>query len=197
MSVSIGEEKKQKPETYLVYLTSGQIHTEFVFELEAAPVNWEKFLGEELVTEINPSKKIKYISIGWGEKRFFYEMATWDQLTFELAFSAIFLPSRSAVHVELAETLSPYLKHYRLYLSKEEYLSLYEFIKDSFDLENGRPKKIDDYNYYKRDRFFWGKGNYHLFRTCNMWSVEGLKKIKAKRPLWSPGKQGIDWTYSK
>src|SRR5690606_20882086 len=160
-----GEEKNGE---YTVYLTSGQIHTEFVFDLQSSPIDWPAFIPVE---SINPSlTNIRYISIGWGDRRFFYELLDWSDLTFDLAFSALFLPGESAVHVEYASELNSALKHYPLKLNAEDYQKLFSFIKSSFALKDGRVQKIDEFNYYENDRFFHGTGSYHLFNTCNMWT---------------------------
>lgn len=188
--VHVGEEKQGE---FTIFVSSGQIHTEFVFDLQSSPVDWSNLIPFSLV---NPKiESARYISVGWGDRRFFYELLEWSDLTFDLAFSSVFLPGESAVHVEYANELNPSLKHYKIQINEGDYLKLYEFIKNSFKLENGRPIKIDEFNYYENDRFFYGVGSYHMFNTCNMWTHRGLAIIDAQRPLWSPFKWGIDYVY--
>lgn len=178
---------------YPVYISSGTIHTEFVFDLHNSPITWSEFIPFET---INPSlQSARYISIGWGDKRFFYELLEWSDLTFDLAFSSVFLPGESAVHVEYANELNSSLKHYKIQIDEAAYLKLFEFIKNSFVLESGIPIKIDEFSYYQNDRFFVGVGSYHLFNTCNIWTSRGLESIDAKRPLWSPFKYGFETFY--
>lgn len=188
--IFVGSEREGE---YPVYISSGLIHTEFVFDLENSPVDWPEFISLET---INPSlQSARYISIGWGDRRFFYELLEWSDLTFDLAFSSVFLTGESAIHVEYATELNPSLKHYKISVDKDDYLKLYEFIVASFRLKDGKPIKIDEFNYYENDRFFFGTGSYHMFNTCSMWTTRGLAVIDTKRPLWSPFKWGIENAY--
>lgn len=186
--ITLGEYKDRG--AYTVYISSGLIHTEFVFDTAHSPYEWRSFLPAQLVT--GKSVAGRFLSIGWGDKRFYYELLDWNDLTFDLAFSAVVTPSKSAVHAEYSSGLNPDLKYYKLKIDAADYMKLVNFIQDSFELDAGKPVKIDNFNYFNQDAFFWGKGHYHMFNTCNMWTVQGLREINARRPLWSPFKWGVE-----
>lgn len=185
-AIKIGD-KSTTPQ-YPVYVVSAGIHTEFIFDLMKNPVNWSE------LTKVSDTKAQflpRYLSIGWGNKRFFYEFQSWDQLTVELAVSSVLLPSPTAVHTTFLAQLPTYGKIYELRVSEEQYKALYEYIRSSF--KDGVSTKIDDFNYEGTDAFYWGEGSYHLFNTCNMWTRQGLAAMNMPRPLWSPFRFGIEW----
>ena len=186
--------KSTQSQEYILYVSSGDIHSEFVFDLAQSPYDWESFLPLNLVSPFSLGHEMaRYLAIGWGSKRFFYEFLTWDDLSIELAVSATLLGGPSAVHAEYSEQLRPELRYYEIKVSKENYLKLVQFIQDSFLLDsNDKVQKIDNFNYFGRDSFFWGRKSYHLFRTCNMWTAEGLEVMQVRRPVWAPFHFGID-----
>lgn len=186
-----GQEGSQE---YIFYVSSGDIHSEFVFDLTQSPYDWEAFLPVALVSHFSlEHERARYLSIGWGSKRFFYEFLTWDDLSLDLAISSTLLGGPSAVHAEYSERLRDGLRYYEIKVSKERYLKLVQFIRDSFLLDaNEKVQQIDKFNYFGRDSFFWGRESYHLFRTCNMWTAEGLAIANVQRPVWAPFHFGID-----
>lgn len=188
-NVFIGEKKLKADNKFVAYVSSGEIHTEFVFPVSNILFNWTDLIPVSQVTTKIPAPK--YISIGWGSRDFFFNMKSWDNINFPVVLGAIFLPGESALHVEYLENLDTVT--FPLYLTPKEYLELIAYIKDFFILDQqGKVQKISDYNYYETDKFFKSHHRYHMFNTCNMWTQNGLEKINAKRPLWSPGKYGIE-----
>jgi len=174
-----------------IYITSGEIHTEFMVDLVESPFSWEEFLPKEIVLKNNLSD-VKFLSIGWGSKRFFYEFLTWNDLSLELALSSTLIPNQSAMHVEYQNQFNENLKYYKIMVNQEIYMKFVNFVIGSFTLINGKVKKISDFSYSDYDSFFLGKQKYHIFNTCNMWTVEGMAILGVRRPLWSPFKFAIE-----
>lgn len=190
-NVFIGEKKLKANAKFVAYVSSADIHTEFIFPVSNELFNWTEIVPVSLVTNKIPAPK--YISIGWGSRDFFFNMKTWDEINFPVVLRAIFLPGESTLHVEYLEDMGRGTEIFPLYLTKKEYLDLITYIKDFFILDHERKvQKISDFNYYETDKFFKSHGSYHMFNTCNMWTQKGLEKINALRPVWSPGKYGIN-----
>jgi uncharacterized protein (TIGR02117 family) len=117
-----------------------------------------------------------YVSIGWGDKGFFLETPTWADLKFSTAFNAAFTGSETAMHVAYHEnepSVTPTTK--RKFVSPEKYHDLVNYIRDSFQLKNGRVDLIPGKGYWSNDNFYEANGSYHLFHTCNAWTNDGLK----------------------
>lgn len=185
-AIKLGD-KAERPQ-FPIYVLSAGIHTEFVFDLLRAPVNWNELAK---VSDTQAQFMARYMSVGWGNKRFFYEFQTWAQMNLELAVNSALLPSPSAVHVTFSNQLPTYGKVYELWVSDEQYKALFEYIRSSF--KDGVPVKIDNFNYEGSDAFYWGSGSYHLFNTCNTWTRRGLEVMNMPRPVWSPFRFGIEW----
>lgn len=188
-NIYVGEKKLKGANKFLAYVSSSQIHTEFIFPVTNSLFDWTKLVPVKIVT--TKISDPKYISIGWGSRDFFFNMKTWDDINFPVVLGAIFLPGESALHVEYLENLDSEV--YPLFLTEKEYLDLIDYIKEFFILDQQQKVQvISDFSYYQTDKFFKSNHSYHMFNTCNMWTLNGLKKIDAKRPLWSPGKYGIE-----
>jgi uncharacterized protein (TIGR02117 family) len=189
-SIMIGDRKVESHDKFMVYIASGSIHTEFIFPVSNSLFDWTKFIPINQVTNkiINP----KFISIGWGSKYFYLNMKDLSSLKILVILKTILLPSESALHVEYALDLTDTLPSRPLYLTSSEYLKLVTFIKDYFLLDSkGNVQKINEYSYYNTDKFFKSHHRYNILNTCNIWTLNGLKTIGARRPLWSPLKYGI------
>lgn len=190
-SILVGETKIQKAGKFQAYVSSGDIHTEFVFPVSNALFDWRELVPINLVT--NKILDPKYISIGWGSRDFFFNMKTWDEIKWGVILKAIFLPGESVLHVEYLKDLNDSPKLYPLYLTKDEYLKLISFIKNYFVLDDkGHVQRVSEFSYYETDKFFKSHHHYHMLNTCNMWTQKGLESINAKRPIWAPFKYGIE-----
>lgn len=190
-NILIGETKSQHPAEFQAYVSSSDIHTEFVFPVSNSLFDWRELIPVNSVTNQIPDPK--YISIGWGSRDFFFNMKTWDEIKWGVILKAVFLPGESVLHVEYLRDLNESPKVYPLYLTKDEYLKMISFIKNYFVLDDkGRVQKVSEYSYYVTDKFFKSHHRYHMLNTCNMWTQKGLESINAKRPLWAPFKYGIE-----
>lgn len=185
-------EKTVPPEKarHLIYVVSSDIHTEFVLPLKNKLVDFSTVLPEE---QFSSGQDIKFVSIGWGSKDFFFEMQTWDQLKFGVLFRSVFLPSESAVHVEYLKEVPKHELLFPLLIDDEAYKKLSAFILNSFAYDkNNQVQQLGHFSYYGNDRFYAGRNKYHLFTTCNEWTNKGLEAIGWRRPVWSPFKYAIE-----
>ncbi|MEA9357607.1 TIGR02117 family protein [Bacteriovorax sp. PP10] len=190
-NIFTGEYKSQDQTKFEAYVSSSEIHTEFVFPVSNTLFSWNQFIPVSSVTTQIPDPK--YIAIGWGSRNFFFNMKTWDEIKWGVILKAVFLPGESVLHVEYLKDLSESPKIYPLYLTKDDYLKLVSFIKSYFVLdEKGHAQKISEFSHYETDKFFKSHHSYHMLNTCNMWTQKGLEAIDAKRPIWAPFKYGIE-----
>lgn len=181
---------------YLVYVSSGDIHTEFVLPVKNDLFDFNSVLP--IVRVFPDTAKIKFVSIGWGSREFFFETKNWKDLKLSVVLKTIFLFSESALHVEYLEVLPQNQPMFPLQIDQGAYQKLVSFILRSFALdENHRVQQLGDFSYYGNDRFFKGHKTFHIFRTCNEWTNEGLEEIGWRRPFWSPFKFGVEMALRK
>jgi uncharacterized protein (TIGR02117 family) len=165
-----------------IFITSNGVHLDIILPVE----NVSHDLLEKL--EILPGTK--YISFGWGDKNFYIHTPEWSDLTFPVAFQALFLKSEAAMHVTCLPDLFPGWKKIPVCNGQLSELNLY--IKNSFKTDrykNLLKMEFEGYNRY--DAFYEGKGSFSLFRTCNVWVNTALKRTKVKTAVWSPFDFGV------
>lgn len=183
MRLSVNDETDPLAGTVDVYLVSNGVHVDVWVPAQHAARDWTTWFPPEL-----PVATSRYVAFGWGNREFFLEVPTWDDLTVGIALRAAFSPSASAMHVS-AFYGAPYENDqvHLLRLTPERYADLVVFLESGFVLDDrGRPVLIDHPGYAQNDRFFAGRGSYHLFRTCNVWTNEAVKVMGKQAAWWAP-----------
>jgi uncharacterized protein (TIGR02117 family) len=172
-----------------IFIQSNGVHTDFCLPTQVANFDWKTLVPIE---DYRFNKAFSYISLGWGDKGFFLDTPTWDDLTFETAFTAAFLPSPTAMHVSYLDEkpkLSDHLAN--CYITTDEYFKLVDYIKSSFKLINNQVELIPNRGYGLYDKFYEANASYHLFNTCNAWTNRGLKLIGVKTGIYALSADGI------
>ena len=117
----------------------------------------------------------RYLEFGWGDQAFYQAGEKHTGLTIQ----AIFWPTDTVIQVVALPSLpSEYysdIEVIKACVSNQEYLSLIEFVADSFSVnESGQIVEIKKGN-YGHSQFYKGVGRYYLTNTCNKWTAKGLK----------------------
>lgn len=166
-----------------VYLVTNGVHVDVWVPARTTTRDWATWLPPEV-----PADPDGYVAFGWGDRGFYLEVPTWDDLTVGVAARAILWPSATAMHVS-AYVGAPYPgpSVHLLGLDEAAYGALCAFIERGFDLDAaGRPKLIDHPGYQENDRFFEARGSYHLFNTCNVWTNGAVKAMGQRAAVWAP-----------
>ena len=175
-----------------IYLLSNAIHTDIVVPVRNQVFDWESFLDPKDFRD-RPSD---WLELGWGDRRFYFEMPTWDKFTMELALDALFLPDPAVMHVNyLYAHPEQYSSAKKIKISFATYEKLVKSIRSQFILKEERPMIILGKSYSDSDNFYEAQCSYSLIRTCNVWTAEILKASGLKHPLWSPTKWGLNFIY--
>ena len=174
-----------------VYLTSNGVHVDFVLPVQWRGIDWSDLLPYDQFTNVDDGHR--YLYFGWGERNFYLETPTWDDLTFSTAAHALLLPTSTVMHVEYAmwpPPLSETTK--RLVLSATQYQNLAREIVGSFRTRDGGEfQLIPGHGYRGTDNFYQANGTYHAFNTCNMWTNGVLKEVGVTTAFWSPFAKAI------
>lgn len=127
--------------------------------------------------------------LGWGNRKFYLETQTWDDIKLTNVLYAFSGLGETTVHVELTTDLLFNVKRESqrlLRLSESQFRSLCEHIGQTLRKDaQGMPLPIPCEPYGNSDCFFEGTGSYHVFRTCNVWVGEGLRKSGVRVGLWT------------
>ena len=177
-----------------IFMTTNSIHADLVLPVKNELFDWTTFLPK---SEFGAgAQKAEWIELGWGDRRFYLEMPTWEHFTWGLAADALLTPDPALMHVSyLPFHPTDYDSVFRLKISKNNYLKLVLAMKQSFALKNGRPDLLVGKSYDDTDNFYEGTGQYSLARTCNAWTADMLRDLGLKAPLFSPTKAGLSWAW--
>lgn len=192
----ISVEKEQTTNADIsVYILSNGVHTDIVVPAKNEWFNWCHFVDPQHT--LAKDSTASFVAFGWGDKGFYLETPTWDDLKFSTAFKAAFGFSTSAMHVTHYRSMKESARCKAITLSKEQYLRLTAYITHSFllneqqDAINISTKAV----YGTDDAFYEATGSYNLFKTCNTWANSALKSCGQKACLWTPFENGIFCQY--
>ncbi len=172
-----------------VYVKTNGVHTDICLPVETEVIDWKEFIP---IKDFPSLSKFEYVSMGWGDKGFFLDTPEWSDLTLKTALNAAILPSGTAMHVAYLENV-PVINESCKYVIMDEkkYPDLIEYVKNSFKLENGLVDLIPNSGYWNNDNFYEAHGNYHLFKTCNIWTNGALKVAGIKTAFYGLFSDGI------
>ena len=171
-----------------IYVQSNGIHTDICMPTFTDEMNWVSFLS------LDPYKedcKHDFISIGWGDKGFFLDTPTWAELKVSTALNAAFLPSQTAMHVAYSGEPEINDNRKKVFISKRNYKKLIKYVKKSFKKVENKVELILGKGYSGSDNFYEAHNSYHLFRTCNIWTNEGLKSANIRTGVYALFPDGI------
>ncbi len=163
------------------------VHVDVLVPTRTKVRDWGAWLPPEV-----PTRPAGYVAFGWGDRGFYLNTPTWEDLSVGTAAYAVLVPSETAMHVAAwpGPPRSSDRVH-RLGLTTSQYEALVVYLDASFALDaNGRPRLIDHPGYNNWDRFFVGQGHYHLLNTCNVWSNGAVRATGHRSALWSPFEWG-------
>lgn len=167
-----------------VFIKSNGVHTDIVVPIKNKYYDWNKVIKQKHT--LQPDARMNYVGIGWGDKGFYLNTPTWNDLTFETAFKAAFGFSTTAIHVTYYKKILENEKCVKLSLTGLQYKKLCDYILKSAQMENNEFINIKTNAVYgKHDAFYEANGTYSIFKSCNTWTNKGLKTSGQKSCLWT------------
>lgn len=189
---SITLNKKQADnDDVTMYISTNGMHTDYVFPIKSEYIDWSKKFPFENTKSKNTNQN--YVAIGWGDKGFFLDVDTWDNVKPSIAINAALGLGTTALHVTYLNNVSEDKDCKKITISAEQYKSLIHYVEQS--LKNNEEHQpiliVTDKVYGNNDAFYEARGSYSFLYTCNTWANTGLKKSKMKCCLWTPFQEGI------
>ncbi len=165
-----------------VYLHTNGIHLDIVIPIE----NISNLLKKNLIYR----KEDKYLSFGWGDKDFYLNTPQWKDLTFKTAFKAMFLPSKTLMHVTRYQEVQDTWVVVKL--SEEQLQKMNMAINNTFAINKaGHKLLLADKHYKNTDNFYRANGSYSIFKTCNTWANSIFKQSNLQSSVWTPFDFGL------
>lgn len=190
--IPVNRKKAQPSEGEYVYLTSDGIHIDIHVPIVTKHYDWTCLFPPS--TFKSGQQAYSYITFGWGDWGFYLDTPTWAELKTKTLLKAAFLKTPTVMHViySMHPPTDTKKKTKRLVLDDNQMQQLNQHILESIKLDqNGVPILIPDRGYEENDNFYFAEGSYHLFRTCNSWVNEAMKKIGVPTSIWSTASLGV------
>jgi uncharacterized protein (TIGR02117 family) len=193
-----------------IFIKTNGVHTDIVVPVKTEIMDWSKVVKYEhtLSRDTTP----QYLAFGWGDKGFYLETPTWDDLKISTAFNAAFGWGSAAMHTTFYHGMTESASCKKITISKRAYQQLVRYLQSGFlrtragaflhiDAQSSYAREALDegralvYRYGRHDAFYEGVGSYSMYHTCNTWANNALKACEQKACLWTPFDFGIFWQY--
>lgn len=166
-----------------IYVASNGHHTGLILPASGHGVDWLRRAKPDHLPD--PQGLGRWLLFGWGDRDFYLNTPTWDDVSAWTAIVAITGTGSSLVHVDHLDDPADAVTIRPLRLRRAEYLRLAAFIEASF--AEGGPVP----GYGQRDVFYPARGRYSMFYTCNSWVGDALAAAGVRVGLWTPFAGGI------
>lgn len=165
-----------------IFLSTNGIHLDVITP--------KKDIDIELLAGIKTTETEYYLSFGWGEKNFYLNTPTWNDLTFSTAIKALFLNSSTLMHITRYHQKQNGWVEIKITETALQHLNTYLLNTFKVD-ENGYKIILENKGYTTIDDFYKANGNYTCFNTCNSWVNTGFKQSGLKACYWTPFDFGL------
>jgi uncharacterized protein (TIGR02117 family) len=174
-----------EPCEYPIYASSDGFHTNLWVPVDTPVFRWRDQL--DLTQVGGDAAQFRYLQFGWGDRIFFVETPSWDQVQVSNALRALFRPGNASAllvkgHASVASPPNETVRCLRL--GKTDYLALMTFINASFQT-NGFGKQRIASGQDRQSSFYAATGHYSALNTCNSWTADGLRAAQVNTPLWA------------
>ena len=175
-----------------IYIANNGLHSDIVMPAKAQGLDWTPFVPKSDFADANSDAQ--WVAFGSGEERVYLETPRWQDITPGTIWSAL-TGGRRVMHVEWVS--NPGYMDRAIRLRPEEYRRLWAAIRADFELNDGRPQRIDHPGYGRSDAFYWATGKFNGLKTCNTWAAGRLRLAGVETSIWPPFVQGFVWRYRK
>ncbi|MBM3454806.1 MAG: DUF2459 domain-containing protein [Bacteroidetes bacterium] len=178
--------------TIEIFIVNTGVHTDFFFPKRNSVVNWDTLFP--ILNTKEKDTSLNYVAIGWGDRNFFLNTPTWDDLTLSTALKASFGLGPAALHVNYHEDVPSNFEIKRIFLSKNQYRKLVDYTLKNAVTDGKKPVLIaPPYPeiMQSNDAYYESFGSYGLFYTCNTFVNQGLIACGKRGALWTPFSGGI------
>ena len=170
---------------FTVYVSGDQMHTNFFVPVRTTAFDWNQHLNLATIGK-QAAADYHYLQFGWGDRTFYVETPSWDQVSLPSAVRSLVLQNPAALFVK-GHTAVPHYPNETLKcvsLSKGNYLKLMHFIEASFQTDRqGNVQRISS-GQDGDSSFYEANGHYSALKTCNSWIADGLRAADVNTPLW-------------
>ncbi|MEM8860169.1 MAG: DUF2459 domain-containing protein [Chloroflexota bacterium] len=186
-NLAVNTDFEPDPNGIEIFIISNGVHTDIAVPTVTDQKDWTEMFDPATFKPPIDNAVPSYIAFGWGDRGLYENVPTWGDLTFQILFTSMLLPTTSAVHVSyFIDRPKETPNAIAVKISREQYDMLIEEVLATLILEDGKPQSLNCCFFPNfRDQFYGSPFSYHIFYTCNMWTNEILKKIGLPAARWA------------
>ncbi len=178
-----------------IYVETNGVHAGLLLPVTTPDYDWRDIIRPEHFRVAYADAT--YYRFGWGNEEFYRKVPSVADATPGIVLRALFLPGRSAMHVdqELAPVRSRYVR--RVMVTPDQYRTIVRLVRAQFRYDrNGQVIAIPGLS--ATESFYAAHGRYSLFDTCNVWTNRLLQRAGIRTGLWTPFQGGVmRWRVNK
>lgn len=168
-----------------IYISSNGVHTDMFVPVTTSVFDWRTVLLEEHFQR--PTTRFEYVALGWGDREFYVNTPTWEEMSTATTACALLLPTDTIMHAQFGYIRAESDSIRRVRLSIAQYERLVASLRSSFRSDaEGNPVRLNVHTYNSLDCFYGGAGTYHAFNTCNCWTGRMLRESGVKAGWFTP-----------
>jgi len=171
---------------FTLYVSGGVMHTDLFVPVQNSAFEWNQVLNLKELSQ-QPGTNDRYLQFSWGDRIFFMETPSWDQMNWGSALRSLFYWNNSAAMlIKGHRTLPQYpdTENRCIRLGREDYRAIMQFITNSLERNaQGQPHHLG-YGQDRESSFYAATGRYSIVNTCNSWTAEALRSGNINTPLW-------------
>jgi uncharacterized protein (TIGR02117 family) len=176
-----------------IFVRSNGVHTWIVMPKVNAQMDWRPYAQAAHLADQRWAAA-DHVAIGYGNREFYLNTPTWDDLSLRTAALALFGSGPTLLHVEHVHAPRPEPRQRPIRITPEQYGRLAGYIQRRFRLDpGGRPMPVLGRGYGPNDMFYEANGGYSLVFTCNEWTGRALRHAGVRMGLWTPLEQSVMW----
>ena len=176
-----------------ILIRTNGVHTWIVMPKTTPAIDWRPFAPPEHLRDPRHGAG-DHIAVGYGNREFYLNTPTWNDLSLATAFYAFFGNGPTLLHVEHDHRPAADAWQRPIVLRPEEYRRLTAFIAARFQRgPDGRTIPVLGRGYGPADMFYEANGGYSFVLTCNEWTGRALRAAGVSTGLWTPLEQSIMW----
>ncbi len=182
-SIPVNGAWQQPRDGVSLMVASNGVHTMLIVPLVNEDADWR---ADFPVSDLRaPKLPYTYLGIGWGDKQFFLETATWADLSWRTPIHVIAGGGESLLHIDHLVTPSPGPDTRVLVVTHAQYRQIVAAIR------NERAPGAPISGYDADDAFYPAREAYTPWRTCNAWMGRTLRDTGVRMGAWTPIAGGV------
>lgn len=181
-SIPANHQFQQPDQGVEIIVGTNGVHTTIAVPLRGPDMDWTRvFPSSDLP---NPWQPYTHVAISWGERAVFLDTPTWGDLSPLTVLRVMSMGGDTLYHVEHWVAPAPSSDFRPLRVTRAQYRKLVRAL-----LRDLPPRTADRRvypGYSPHDVFYDAHGTYTLYKTCNEWTGETLRRSGLPMGAWTP-----------